>query len=204
MGHPATRGARRLAVALIVTAGLFGACGEAAPSSAPPVARSTPVVTPDPHLDDPATADEVFLGLARAGLRLTANNADAGAPDSGLVKRINATFLGWPLAVSQFETSAALSEVIDWAAAGAPGQGEPPVSIAGLNVLIEWGPTTGDSPPAVDGDRLEGLTAMAATLDVLLSPLRARSVVAVPHAGGIAGGEASAAPDASTEATPAP
>lgn len=204
MGHPATRGARRLAVGLIVAAGLFGACGEAAPSSAPPVARATPVVTPNPHLAEPATADQVFLGLARAGLRLTANNADAGAPDSGLVKRINATFLGWPFAVSQFESSSKLRDVLDWAEAGAPGQGEPPVAIAGMNVLIEWGPTTGEAPPDVDPERLEALADMAATLDALVSPLRARAVVAVPHAGAVAGSDASPAPEESAEATPEP
>ena len=42
----------------------------------------TPLITPDPHLGDPTTADAVFLALAAAGLRMTANNADAGGAES--------------------------------------------------------------------------------------------------------------------------
>ena len=28
-----------------------------------------------------------------------------------------------------------------------PGQGEPPIAFAGLNILVDWGPTTGGRPP---------------------------------------------------------
>ena len=194
------RGTGRLVAALIVASSVLGACGGGTPSAAPSVARATPLITPDPHLDDPTTADAVFIALAKAGLKLTANNADAGGPDSALVKRINATYLGWPLLVSQYTTSSALSKDTAWPADAKPGQGDPPVSIVGLNILVEWGPTTGAEPPTLDPTRLDGLRDMASTLDVLLSPLRAHAVVTVPNASRAASTE----PAASAEATPAP
>jgi hypothetical protein len=194
------RGTGRLVAALIVASSVLGACGGGTPSAAPSVARATPLITPDPHLDDPTTADAVFIALAKAGLKLTANNADAGGPDSTLVKRINATYLGWPLLVSQYTTSSALSKDTAWPADAKPGQGDPPVSIVGLNILVEWGPTTGAEPPTLDPTRLDGLRDMAATLDALLSPLRAHAVVTVPNASRAASTE----PTASAEATPAP
>lgn len=168
-----------LALTIVVSAWFAAACAGEVPTAAPPTARPTPVITPDPHLDDPATADAVFLAMGAAGLPLTANNATGGTEDSPLVKRINATYLGWPLAVSQYRTSAALAKLTDWAHDARPARGDPPVAIAGLNILIEWGPTSGGEPPVPAGPQLEGLRDLAATLDVLLSPLRARSVVTV-------------------------
>lgn len=192
---------------MFVAASVLGACGEAPPSSVPATARPTPIITPDPHLGDPATADDVFRGLARAGLRLTANNADKGGEGSALVKRINATYLGWPLAVSEYKTTAALAKLTDWSEDGKPDQGDPPVAIAGLNILVEWGPTTGEKPPRPSGPRVDGLRELAAQLDVLLSPLRARAVVTVPGtAAPTADGSAdgSADPSDTTETTPTP
>ena len=112
---------------MLVASTLLAACGEAPASKAPATPRPTPVVTPDPHLDDPATADQVFLGLVKAGLRMTANNADAGGAGDDLVKRINATYLGWPLSVSEYRTAKALAEATDWSKADDLGQGDPPV-----------------------------------------------------------------------------
>lgn len=176
-----SRGSRgtwvRLLAALLAV--LVAACG-GAEVTPPPTPRPTPVITPDPHLPDPTTADAVFLALGAAGLRVTANNAASGAGD--LVKRINATYLGWPLAVSQYTSSSALAEATAWTADDPPGQGEAPVQIAGLNILVEWGPTTGATPKSPSGPQLDGLRELAATLDILLSPIRARSVVPVPGA----------------------
>ena len=200
MRLPVTRGTGRSIVVMVIALCVLSACGGGSPSAAPVVAQATPVITPDPHLDDPTTADAVFIALAKAGLRMTANNADAGGPDSGLVKRINATYLGWPLLVSQYTTSAALSKSLEWFDGGMPSQGQAPVSIVGLNILVEWGPTTGAEPPTLDPTRMDGLRDMASTLDALLSPLRAHAVVTVPNASRAASTE----PAASAEATPAP
>jgi len=196
------RGWVALTLTMVATAWLAASCATPVPSASP-TARPTPLITPDPHLDDPATADAVFLALGSAGLRLTANNAIGGDDDSPLVKRINATFLGWPLAVSQYRTSAALAKLTAWPEDARPDQGQPPVTIAGLNILIEWGPTTGSEPPAPSGPQVQGLRDMAATLDVLLSPLRARSVVTVPGVIAPSGGP-SAGTSPAVEATPAP
>lgn len=197
------RGWVALALTAVTAAWLGAACATPVPSLAPTV-RPTPVITPDPHLDDPATADAVFLALGSAGLRLTANNAVGGTDGSPLVKRINATFMGWPLAVSEYRTSAALATLTDWPADARPDQGQPPVTIVGLNILIEWGPTTGAEPPAPSGPQVQGLRDMAAALDVLLSPLRARSVVTVPGVVLAASAGPSAGTSPAGEATPPP
>lgn len=81
------------ALSLLSVSLLDAACGAATASVAPTVAPS-PVVTPDPHLPDPTTADDVFRAIGAQGLRLTASNAVTGT--GTLVKRINASFGGWP------------------------------------------------------------------------------------------------------------
>lgn len=193
---------------LAITAVVFGACAEAAPSVAPTV-RPTPVVTPDPHLPDPTSADEVYRGLGAAGIRITANNATAGAGDSSLVKRINATYLGWPLNISQYRSSSALVDATDWDPDERPGQGEAPVAIAGANILVTWGPMTGEEPATPDARQVDGLQELVAVLDRLLSPIRARTAVKVSVPGAASGPAtgSTASPDATTadrEATPTP
>ena len=199
MRTPVRRGHGALVSTILVVAALLSACGEAAPTP-PPAAVSTPTPTPDPHLGDPTTADEVFLALGAAGLRLTANNAASGGEGSSLIKRINATYLGWPLSVSQFTSTAALNRATEWAPDELPAQGQPPIAIAGLNILVEWGPTTGAEPKKPAGPQVKGLKDLATHLDALLSPLRARSVVWVPGTTAAAAAD----PSASPKATPKP
>jgi hypothetical protein len=202
-------GARVGAIALVaLSAFTLVACGEAAPSVAPTV-RPTPVVTPDPHLTDPTTADDVWRGLGAAGLRMTANNATSGGSDSALVKRINATYLGWPLNLSEYRTSRALVKETDWESGEQPGQGEAPIAIAGANILVTWGPQTGEEPIRPDERQLEALSDLVAALDRLLSPLRARTVVRLDVPGVVLGpvSDPAGSSDATTadgEATPAP
>lgn len=199
MRTPVRRGHGALVTTLLVAAALVAACAEAAPSPSPTVAP-TPTATPNPHLADPATADEVFLALGAGGLRLTANNAAPGAADGPLVKRINATYLGWPLSLSEYRSTDALAEATAWEADVAPGAGDPPVAIAGLNILVEWGPAGDGQPKEPVGAQVTGLRDLAARLDLLLSPLRARSVVDVPGLTASATTAASASP----EPTPKP
>ncbi|MEO6207243.1 MAG: hypothetical protein ABIP77_04750 [Candidatus Limnocylindrales bacterium] len=177
----ARRGTARLVATIVVTLAVAAACGGTPPSGEPAATpAATPFITPDPHLPDPATADQVFLALGAAGIKMTANNAAAGPAEGPLVKRINATLLGWPLTVTQYRTTAALQEVTAWAPGEAPGQGEPPVAIAGLNILVQWGATTGAQPQDPSGPQIQGLIDLASAMDVLLSPLAARSVVTIP------------------------
>jgi hypothetical protein len=208
MRTPSERGiGTRIWFVALVAVSVFAlvACGEAAPSSAPPTARPTPTATPDPHLSDPATAEDVWRGLGAAGLRITASNATAGDADSDLVARINATYLGWPLNLSEYRASEALADETDWKPGEKPGQGEAPVAIVGANILVTWGPQTGKKPKRPDDRQLEGLDALVDALDRLLSPLRARSVIALDVAG--ASEPPTSASDATTaeeEATPKP
>lgn len=145
------------------------------PPSATPSPTPTPLVTPDPHLPDPTTADDVFLAIGALGLRLTANNATTGS--GGLVKRVNASYGGWPLIISEYVSAAELSERLGQAFEGVPGGDEPTVAVAGLNILVTWGPTSLAPPEAPVPARAAHLVELAQALDVLLGPLRVRSVV---------------------------
>jgi hypothetical protein len=185
-----------------ITAGIVAGCAEAPPSVAPTV-RPTPTATPNPHLPTPTTADDVYRGLGASGLRITANNATAGSAGDALVKRINATYLGWPLNVAQFRTPSALVDLTDWVADEPPGRGEPPIAIAAANILVTWGPQTGDKPAKPDARQLEGLAALVAAMDRILSPIRARTVIAVDVPDVAATAPSAATEDAPT-ATPKP
>jgi len=205
MANTALRGSRPRVVAPITLAFavlLAAACGGGPPSPSP-TPGPTPLVTPNPHLADPTTAQDVFHGLGRAGLKITTNTASAGAAGAAVVTRINATYLGWPLDVTQFRTSADLAKAVKWDTGAAPGKGEPPVTLAGYNILVRWGPwQTGARPAKPDDRQAAALTALVAALDRLLSPMRTRTVVPVQ----VASAPASPAPgpSAAPKATPAP
>jgi hypothetical protein len=183
---------------------LLAGCSSAPPSSAPATARPAPAITPDPHLTEPATADEVFTAIRVGDLPLTVNNATSGDPNSPIVKRINADIGNWPLVISEFRSSAALRETTGWDGAAPPEQGDPPYSFVGLNVLIQFGPVTGPLQ-APDVRRQDQARMLADLLDPLLWPMEQRSVVRLatrtvaPASGAPAG---SAAPSAA--ASPAP
>lgn len=173
-----SRGAR-LAAALLAAAVLVAACGGTAPSPSP-TAAPTPVVTPNPHLPTPATAQQVFSGLGKRGIRISANTATTGAEGSDVVTKIYGTYLGWPLDVTQYRTATALTEVTKWTAGEEPGKGEPPVALVGANILITWGPAqSGKAPRKPDARQSDALHDLVEALDVLLSPLKARTVVPV-------------------------
>jgi hypothetical protein len=158
---------------------LAAACGSSAPSASPS-AVSTPLVTPNPHLPSPATAKQVFAGLGKAGLSITANTATLGAEGTDVVTKIYATYLGWPLDVTEFRSAKALTEAVTWPDGEAPGKGEPPIALAGMNILITWGPArSGHQPGKVDGRQADGLTDLVSAADLLLSPLRTRTSVPI-------------------------
>jgi hypothetical protein len=169
--------ARRL-LGLAIAATLVVACGSAVPSSLAPSVRPTPMITPDPHLTEPATADEVFTAIRSGGLPLAINNATAGDLNSPLVKRINADIANWPLVITEFRSSTALRDAVGWDAAVPPAQGDPPYAFVGLNILVEFGPVTGPlaTPDAPRRDQAKRLIAL---IDPLLWPLEQRSVVVI-------------------------
>jgi hypothetical protein len=169
----------RTVAALAATGLLALACSGASPSGSPSAAP-TPLITPNPHLPSPATAKQVFAGLGKAGLPITANTATLGPDGGDVVTKIYATYLGWPLDVIEFRSAKALTKAIAWPDGEAPGKGEPPIAIAGVNILITWGPTrSGHNPTKLDARQTDALTHLVTAADLLLAPLKTRTVVPV-------------------------
>lgn len=206
-GH--RRGLRSRAAGLIVMGLFVVACGSAPPSVVPVTPSPTPLVTPNPHLSDPASADAVFTAIARARLPISANNAAAG---SDPVKQINATFFEWPLIISEYTSAASLAKHQTWVPDEPPGRGEAPVSIAGINVLLEWGPQTGAKPQGLSPAQVEAMNGLLEVVDRYLGPLTVRSTTFLqvpaasaspkPSASAPASGKPSAKPSAKPSKKP--
>lgn len=166
------RGPRSLAASLIVVGLFVAACGSAPPSVAPVTPKPTAVITPNPHLVDPASVDTVFTAIARAGMPISGNNAAAGTDP---VKTINATFRDWPMLISEYKSAESLAKARHWKERDPPGQGESPVAIIGLNILVEWGPTTGVRPPALDEVQVRAMNEFLKVIDPYVGPLIVRT-----------------------------
>jgi len=167
-----------LAVSIVTV--LVVACGGSnAPSTSPSIA-ATPVITPDPHLSEPVTADRIFIALGAAKLGITADNANADTGNPAIVKLINAEIGNWPLRITEFSSSAVLRRTLAWKPGQPPGGDEAPYNIVGENILIQYGPIGAGAPAAPDSDRQRLAAQIVAVLDPLLWPLTQRSVVVVP------------------------
>ena len=140
----------------------------------------TPAATPIAHLTAPVKSDAVFRAMVASGLRIATNNASTGGPGKEPIKRINATYEGWPLAISEYSTPGTLLSAVNWKSGSIPGQGEAPIAIIGENILIEWGPTTGASPRRPDGRQMAAAESLATALNALVSPLSLRTIVPIP------------------------
>ena len=161
------------------------------------------MITPNPQLTDPAAANTVFLVMAEARLPIVANNAAAGMDP---VKVINGTYAGWPMLISEYKSSATLAKARPWTAGDLPAAGDAPVSIVGLNILIEWGPTVQGKPPKLEAAQVEAMNELIKTLDPYLGPLlvRTSSPLVVPTASPspTASSSASAKPSAKPSSKP--
>jgi hypothetical protein len=165
-----------LVVVAIVAVAVFTMTRVGTPTVTTPSIVPTPLVTPNPHLSTPATAQQVFNGLGHAGLKVTAHTASAGDADSPVVRKIFASYLGWPLDVTEFRSTQALADAVTWTAGAPPAKGDPPVTIAGGNILVIWGPmNAGKAPLRLDERQQAGLQPLVSTLDTLLSPLWTRT-----------------------------
>jgi hypothetical protein len=177
------RGRRRPLALLVIACALATACGSGPPSAPPRAATPVPTPSPSPapvHLTDPAAVDAIFHALDKAGLKVKANNAGSGGAGHEPIRRISATYLDWPLVVSEYSSSKALAKAKHWKEGAKPAEGEPPIAFIGLNILIEWGPTTtGVRPKKPEGRELEALDSLVVILDPLLSPLKVRTIVPV-------------------------
>jgi hypothetical protein len=165
-------------VAVVLVAGCGG--GPSAPGSG---ASATPLVTPDPHLAAPVKVDNLFRLLGSAGIKIfpnTASESTKGDP----IKRIAATYADWPLVLTEFSTASALKTVGKFDTSERPKRGEAPYIVAGLNIMIEYGPrdTNDVAPVPADPAQHKALMALIAALDPLLGPLSQRSVqtIALP------------------------
>ena len=209
---PARRRARRgnPAAALLLSAAatavvLASGCGgNASPApSATPVPTPTP--TPNPHLQAPASVDAVFRYLTGiGGLRIVANTASVGV-DGVPSKVIDATYAGWPLTLSQFASRAQLVAVTKFSPKDKNRVGDPPFTLVGLNILVEYGPRSGrDGVTPPDPAFLRSAQALVAVLDPLLSPLAQRSVQPLALPTPIPSAGASPVPSQPSKSAPAP
>jgi hypothetical protein len=166
-------------LAVSVVTALVVACGGSA-ATPPPSAQPTPVVTPDPHLADPVTADAIFLALQRGKIPFTTNNAILGHGNEPLIKQINMNLGGWPLRIVQYRSSAEREKLMSWKDGAKPGRDEPPFAFAAFNIVVQYGPISVRAPGAPASDRQAFATQIVDVLDPLLWPLEQHSVVAIP------------------------
>ncbi len=155
-----------------------------------------PTASPSPqpvHLTEPAAADSIFRALNKAGFTIVASTAGSGGTGHEPVRRVIATFQDWPLVVSEYSSTKALAKAKPWKVGMKPGPGEPPMAFIGLNILIEWGPTSGGRPKKPEARAIASVESLVKVIDPLLSPLKTRTIVPV----------AMPKPQASTE-SPAP
>jgi hypothetical protein len=173
------RGALAFAM-LIALSSTAAACGSSAPPSvAPPTVAPTPVITPDPHLTEPATADQIFNAIRVGKLPLSVNNASAGAPGAPIIKQINAQIANWPLIITEYRSAQVLRDALKWDPTAGPKQGDPPYSWVAMNILIAFGPVTG-KPTTPDADRQAQAQALIALVDPLVWPIEQKSMAPVP------------------------
>jgi hypothetical protein len=192
-------------VAFVAFAILVAACGGAVATPIP-TARPTAAPTPNLHLGDDATTDEVFSGLGRAGLRMVPNSASTFDNDgTPVVAQIYATYLDWPLHLYEFRSVDDLvAATAKWKDEKTPGTGDPAISLVGENILVTWGPKTpGGVPKAPDSRKAEALRDLVAALETLVGPLRSHSNVPIELAAAPTASSATS-PSAEPQATPAP
>jgi len=178
-----TNGVARTGASIALALALIG-CGSPPPPSPTPVpATPAPTPTPNPHLTSPASVDDVLAQLGRGGLRIVPNNASHDARGEP-IKTVNATYQGWPLSVSAFSNAKLLHEKGAFLAGKQPPNGRPAFRIAGLNILVEYGPRIHKGDDAPPERYRTAVAQLVAALDPVLGPLEVSAVtpVTVPAA----------------------
>jgi len=171
------RNHRLLALAL-GAALLAAACGSTPATVAPTVTPPPPTATPNPHLTDPASVDVVYNALVRAGLQISANSADTGT--GAMIKRYHLTYDAWPLVLTEYTSAKTLVSESGFNPKAKPVLGNPPFALAGLNILIEYGSSTQNGPPAAPSAQfVSAFQQLVAIVDPLIGPLQQRSVTPV-------------------------
>jgi hypothetical protein len=172
------RRASVLVAASVALAFVVAGCSGGGPSQPPPTPAPTPTPTPNPHLLAPASVDTVFTWLTKHGISIVPNNADTG-PSGEPVKRINATYAGWPLILSQYSTEAAAREASGVTRkTSRPHAEDAPFTFLGLNVVVDFGPRLRrDDDPLPDARFVAAATALGLALEPILGPLGVRTAV---------------------------
>jgi hypothetical protein len=196
-------------VAVLVIALLVVACGGAASPSPSPSPRPSP--SPNLHLDDPADVGVIYTALQKAGLKMTVHNASEASKEGEEPRRRYALDLGgWPLELIEYGSADARSKDYAYEPGVAPGEGHPPYTLAGLNIVVTFGPERRREIPEVPDQRFQDLAnTLGKTLDVYLGPLDQRAVtdLAIPDPAprpSAEPGAASGKPDASAKPTAKP
>jgi hypothetical protein len=169
-------------IALMFGAALVaGACGSTPATANPTIAASLPPVptpTPNPQLSDPASIGDVLAALQKAGLSMTSNSADAGSGD--MVERLHLTYVGWPLTVTEYSSARTLASESGFNPKGRLVNGDTPFAVAGLNILIQFGPKTQNGSPSVpDPQYGTAFEQLVLVVNPLIGPLRQESVTPV-------------------------
>ena len=175
-------GARSLVASLLRASPCRLPCGaRAAPTSAPTPTRCRRPrpSTPDPHLTDPATANEVFTGSAGRELDVSAEHRRGRRP--GRAASSGSRHVpGWPLDHQRVQLGEGPRQGhrVEGRAKLRPGRSAG--RVAGLNILVEWGPTTGRRRRSPMPPSRPPPPRSSTALDPLLSPLKARSTSRSP------------------------
>jgi hypothetical protein len=168
----------RLLTLALGAALLASACGSTPATSTPTATPAPPTPSPNPHLSDPASVDAVYNALLKGGLTISANSADAGT--GAMVKRLHLTYDAWPLILTQYTSAKSLVSDSGFNSKAKPVLGDPPFALAGLNILIEYGSSTQNGPPAAPAAQfVTAFQQLVQIVDPLLGPLQQRSVTAV-------------------------
>ncbi len=166
----------RLSALVLGAALLAAACGSTPASATPSITPAPPTATPNPHLSEPASVDAVYNALIKAGLQISPNSADTGT-GGGMVKRLHLTYQAWPLVLTEFTSGKALLATTGFNPKARPVLGDPPYAIVGLNILMEYGSSTQNGPPAAPAPQfVTAIAQIVAVLDPLIGPLQQRSV----------------------------
>jgi hypothetical protein len=170
-------------VALLVIAMLVVACGGAAASPSPsPSPRPSP--SPDLHLSDPANVEVIYAALQRAGLKMSVTNASAADKEGEEPRRHYALSInGWPLHLIEYGSADARLKDFVFEPGSAPAAGHPPYTLAGLNIVVTFGPDHRKVVPEVPDPSFQDVAkTLGKTLDTYLGPLDQRSVtdLAIP------------------------
>ena len=170
---------RRMFAVTLGAALLLAACGSSPATAIPSATPPPPTPTPDPHLSDPASVDVVYTALQKAGLQITGNSADAGS--GGMVKRLHLVYDAWPLVLTEYTSAKTLLAESGFNPKAKPILGDPPYALVGLNILIEYGSSTQNGPPAAPGPQfVSAFEQLVQVVNPLIGPLQQRSVTPVP------------------------